>query len=363
MMVTVELGGDLGRQIGMRSLGMAAALLSSSLLIGACAGDGTTEVASGGVSTSVDEDAAALDVALDPPPCTEVDTFAETYLDTGWESDRGPAAADPAEQVASAEAVVLGRLTGVDTFALEEREGASYGFEIDEVLAQSDGAPLAPGSIELQQDRAPADRALGGLEEQLPVHARVVAFMYHTDELPGDGWGPNLEGLWIECLDESGTLALGGDIVEGGGWAGITDLDTLVEAVRPTTLQSTTTPPLVTETAPATAPSNPLPTTTQEVVSPTTVGVTPPAPELVVGREYYVDVDLECQAFELAGFWVLDSGDPSTWQNGERFEGGMFTPDAPDHGTFVGDAEGVKTATFRRLPLDELPECTPLPRP
>jgi hypothetical protein len=36
--------------------------------------------------------------------------------------------------------------------------------------------------------------------------------------------------------------------------------------------------------------------------------------------------------------------------------------DAPDHGTFVGDAGGTKTATFRLLAPDEPVPCVPQPR-
>jgi hypothetical protein len=88
-----------------------------------------------------------------------------------------------------------------------------------------------------------------------------------------------------------------------------------------------------------------------------------PVPLTEVGKGYSVDVDLVCGAFELAGSWVLDEGDLSTWQPpGERHEGGMFTLDAIDHGTFRGDAAGTKVATFRRLPDGEAPPCAPVPR-
>ncbi|MFP5321507.1 MAG: hypothetical protein ACLGIC_06630 [Acidimicrobiia bacterium] len=56
-------------------------------------------------------------------------------------------------------------------------------------------------------------------------------------------------------------------------------------------------------------------------------------PDLEVGTSHTVDVDLECQAFELGGAtWVLVDGDTSTWQPpGERHEGGTFTIEAPGH--------------------------------
>lgn len=84
---------------------------------------------------------------------------------------------------------------------------------------------------------------------------------------------------------------------------------------------------------------------------------------LGIGTSHYVDVDLECQAFELAGVWVLVEGDTSTWQSrGERHEGGMFTISSDGRGRFVGDAKGDKVATFGRLAPDDAPACSPVPR-
>jgi len=63
------------------------------------------------------------------------------------------------------------------------------------------------------------------------------------------------------------------------------------------------------------------------------------------GIAYYVDVDVECAAFELGGqIWRHDVGDLLGFSL--PHEGGTFTLDASDHGTFIGDAEGDKTATF-----------------
>lgn len=98
--------------------------------------------------------------------------------------------------------------------------------------------------------------------------------------------------------------------------------------------------------------------------TPTTSTTVPGPVTLDVGTTHYVDVDLECQAFELGGIWVLVGGDTSTWQPpGERHEGGMFTIESPGRGRFVGDASGVKTATFERTHDDGDPPCVPLPRP
>jgi len=66
-------------------------------------------------------------------------------------------------------------------------------------------------------------------------------------------------------------------------------------------------------------------------------------PELGVG--YYVDVDVECADLVLGGqSWTLEKGDLAGWST--PHEGGTFTLDTPDHGTFVGDAAAEKTATF-----------------
>lgn len=80
-------------------------------------------------------------------------------------------------------------------------------------------------------------------------------------------------------------------------------------------------------------------------------------PEL--GVPYYVDVDVECQAFELGGqIWRHVVGDLAGWSL--PHEGGRFTLDSPDHGTFVGDSAGTKTATFEIAHAGD--GCQPTPR-
>ncbi len=116
-----------------------------------------------------------------------------------------------------------------------------------------------------------------------------------------------------------------------------------------TTTTSTMSPPVV-----ATAPSTMAPSTATSPAEPMA---------LDVGSSHYVDVDLACQAFELAGVWVLVEGDTTTWQPpGERHEGGLFTVERPGFGRFVGNATGDKTATFRLLTPNESPACSPVPR-
>ena len=91
-------------------------------------------------------------------------------------------------------------------------------------------------------------------------------------------------------------------------------------------------------------------------------GSTPaPGETPVVGVPYYVDVDVECRAFRLGDqVFMLDEGDTAGWST--PHEGGMFTLDTPDHGTFTGDSAGTKTATFRVPGPAEDIFCSPRPR-
>lgn len=160
------------------------------------------------------------------------------------------------------------------------------------------------------------------------------------------------------------------------------------ESLSPTTVPETTEPPQPVEppvTGPGTIDCEVLveddgsgTTQTVQLCPPTTPTTTVPgpapqqlspgeAPE--VGVPYYVDVDLSCagDSFVLGErdgiqlIWVLEQGDTSTWSTGH--EGGTFTLDAEDHGTFVGDWEGTKQATFRTLGPAEDVFCSPQPRP
>ncbi len=124
----------------------------------------------------------------------------------------------------------------------------------------------------------------------------------------------------------------------------------VVDASAPTTTAAPSTTTQVAVTAPSTGPG-----------AATSPGAAPI--DLSVGTEHYVDVDLRCRAFELDGVWVLVDGDPSSWQApGERHEGGTFTVEGTDLGTFVGDAARTKVATFRRPAATEPVACVPLPR-
>lgn len=126
------------------------------------------------------------------------------------------------------------------------------------------------------------------------------------------------------------------------------------ECLRRLTEPTTTTSQAPTTTLPGTTSVGPIveaPMTTTSIAA------------LTPGLGYYVDVDLDCLAFELAGTWVLVAGDPRSWQpSGERHEGGTFTLDTASTGTFVGDGAGTKVATFRVLAAGESPSCAPVPR-
>jgi hypothetical protein len=109
------------------------------------------------------------------------------------------------------------------------------------------------------------------------------------------------------------------------------------------------------------------------ITVPPDIGCAAPDPVLLaegeepaLGVGYYVDVDTECEALDLGGtVWILDEGDVSGWADpGERHEGGTFTLDSPEHGTFVGDHQGITTATFRRPSgTEQISSCDPVPRP
>lgn len=91
-----------------------------------------------------------------------------------------------------------------------------------------------------------------------------------------------------------------------------------------------------------------------------------PEPDLVIGESYYVDIDTECSggSFVLGDqVWITDNPEVAGWADpAERHEGGLFTLDAHDHGTFVGDEAGTLVADFSALGPAEDIFCTPQPR-
>jgi hypothetical protein len=142
---------------------------------------------------------------------------------------------------------------------------------------------------------------------------------------------------------------------------GVVDLPAVADSALtspPTTDTSAVDPP-VTETSVEPQPCEP-----SDCVSPDPVPLPEgEVPEIGVG--YYVDVDTTCHegSFEFAGqIWNIEDGTTDGWSS--PHEGGIFTLDAPDHGTFVGDAgAATKTGSFRPRSPEALYECTPAPRP
>ena len=95
-------------------------------------------------------------------------------------------------------------------------------------------------------------------------------------------------------------------------------------------------------------------------------GALPKGEQPAIGVGYYVDIDLQCAggSFVLGqDTWIAADDAPARWgDTGEQFEGGTFTLDAEDHGTFVGDAAATKVAEFRTLGPAEDIFCSPQPR-
>ena len=154
---------------------------------------------------------------------------------------------------------------------------------------------------------------------------------------------------------------------------GTVDLPAVADEALSGPATTETTVPDTTEPAPVPVPE-PLPCEVLEEQDPGTETThtiqTCPTPEddlLQIGGDgYYVDVDVECAggSFVLGGrVWVTEDEAVAGWADpGERHEGGTFTLDAEDHGTFVGDAAGTLTAEFRTLGPNEDIFCQPQPR-
>ncbi|MGQ0434192.1 MAG: hypothetical protein ACT452_17535, partial [Microthrixaceae bacterium] len=151
---------------------------------------------------------------------------------------------------------------------------------------------------------------------------------------------------WMPAYDGSGDAYL----VPGYRFSNTDGVIVDVPAVDDDSLAPTTTVPETTEPKPV--PPAEEPTAVDPVIlEPGQI------PEIGVG--YYVDVDVACAAFTLGDeIWRHDVGDLAGWS--ASHEGGTFTLDAPDHGTFVGDANGDKTATF--VTGTDPDGCAPSPR-
>lgn len=165
-----------------------------------------------------------------------------------------------------------------------------------------------------------------------------------TEDLAGPDHEPSVEPALVELL------------------ASLTKRQRVAVYETDDCLRRLTDPTIITSTSQA--PTTTMPLTTTSVGPVTEVPMTTTSiTSLAAGVGYYVDVDLDCLAFELSGTWVLVDGDPRSWAPAdERFEGGTFTLDSASTGTFRGDFAETKVATFRLLADDETPSCVPVPR-
>ncbi len=158
-------------------------------------------------------------------------------------------------------------------------------------------------------------------------------------------------------------------LVPGYRFSNVDGVQAEVAAVDDDSLAPTTTAPATTDSSAVPPPSDGCEVAVEGDSSGTThtIQTCPPAPtdpvrlepgqtpELGVG--YYVDVNTHCGWLTFADrWWATDEQTPLPWAS--PTEGGTFTLRTPDEGTFVGDAQGTKTATFTaRGPADELPGC------
>jgi hypothetical protein len=298
------------------------------LTLAACADDDGVTVGDTGAAASSDGRAGPTDgdtVEGDIGGADDPVTTAETVVD----DPVGPSS------------TVAGASTGTVRIQLAPIEGFFIeGFEVGLRFEHGDGTVIAStlwtDFVQATQATQIDDYYDAVLEQPVPVGSVVV----RAQVTIGAGPPPSIP-------DVAGELPCRLDVEVGAGQ--VVDVEVVFDTgsgclhVVGTPLPSTTT-----------FPTTPTPTAT---------GTSGQAGPLVVGAAYYVDVDLECQAFELDGTWVLDDGDVSSWQPpGERHEGGTFVVDSEDHGTFRGDAAGTKVATFRRLGDGEEPACAPIPR-
>lgn len=179
--------------------------------------------------------------------------------------------------------------------------------------------------------------------------------------------------ILLPALDESGDTYL----VPGYRMSGEDGSMVDVPAVEDESLAPTTTVP---EETPQTEPA-PLPTEdcdvlvegegsgtthTTHTMNPCRGEIPPSTPEIThlsdgeapaLGVAYHVDVETHCGTIVWAGrWWRTAAQTPLPWAS--PTEGGAFTLDGPDEGTFVGDADATRTATFTAQgPAADIPGC------
>lgn len=243
------------------------------------------------------------------------------------------------------------------------------GFEVGLRFETADGTEIAST---LWSDAVPASNSTDVpdfygfvLRQPVPAGEPLVLRAEVTIGAAGGPAVPDLDGPLPCRLDldlAEGTtavveVALGTrPAADGAGCLRLVETIPEGQATSTTTPEGKTTTGVPLEEAATTSTTTTVPSTT--TTGPVGRGAAP-----AVGSAQYVDVDLVCEAFDLSGTWVVESGDPSSWQPpGERHEGGTFTIDDPTHGTFRGDAAGTKVATFRLIGPAEEPACRPVPR-
>lgn len=267
---------------------------------------------------------------------------------------------------------LIGDYPLIDTRAaierLNEQQGSWFGYGTDVPLG-------APGTASSRPAVAIAeDPAVGGCAEQ-PDGTEACTFedvgqpieCVETGALPPEGDDvattivsdctyPEPEPVEITLHDAERVLvwlpSLDGStdsyLLSGYRFSGDDGAIVEIAAVADESLAPTTTVPEPDTTIPPEEPTN---------VDPSRLE---PGQEPELGVGYYVDVDVACAAFRLGDeIWRHDVGDLAGWST--PHEGGTFTLDAPDHGTFVGDHAEVKTATF--VTGTDPDGCTPTPRP
>ena len=283
--------------------------------------------------------------------------FATRPDDSNTVATGGPVAADGVS-----EGEVTVQLAQTDGFYIE-------GFEVGLRFETADGDVIAStlwsDVVESAEDPSIDDYYDAVLHQPVPAGTVVVRAQIEI----GPGGPPAVPDLAGEMACEL-TVEVAADATKAVEVVFEQGDDCLREALNPVTSTSAAEP------GATTAPPDPADPVTSPTVPPDVVGTSGPpvvttepttattAPAtLQIGVGYSVDVDLDCEAFELGGTWVLVDGDVRSWQPaGERHEGGTLTLDSATTGTFRGDAQGTKVATFRVLGVDEQPDCRPVPR-
>lgn len=283
-------------------------------------------------------------------------------LNRSGDPDDTVVAREPADDASAADGSRRDAVDGEIRVQLEDVDGIFFeGFEIGLRLETGDGSLIAStlwSDHVASTGRTDMDAYYDSvLSQSVPAETVRVSAEVNIGQGPGPSI-PDLAGALPCVLDVE--VDPGAVVTVEVGFDDRTECLRRIPDVEPPT-SAAPSPPTATaaplrSTVPPTTPSS---TTAVPAGGPSAEGVV----SLGIGTTHYVDVDLRCQAFELAGVWVLVEGDTSRWQApGERHEGGMLTISSDGLGRFVGDANGEKVATFERLERHDAPTCNPVPR-